>query len=545
MKMSFEVRERDLLARIGRLKTKSGGIETPLLLPVVNPAIQLIPPRFMREKLGCKALMTNAYIIKKHFGEEAIQKGIHKLLDFNGIIMTDSGAYQILVYGDVDVTHEEIVEYQEKIDTDIAIVLDVPTGWGVSRKRAEETVEETLARARRLVVLKKRRDIAWVGPIQGGQYLDLIAHSAREISKLPFEIHALGSPTPVMERYLFDVLVDMIMTAKMNIPQNRPLHLFGAGHPMMFSLAVALGCDLFDSAAYAIYAREDRYMTERGTVKLSKLEYLPCSCPACVGRSVDEIKEMPSVERRRVLAEHNLYLSFSEIKRVKQAIVEGRLWEYLEMKAHSHPTLLQALKKLKKYSEYLERNSPVTKESGLLFLSSLGLTRPEVIRHRKRLIERYQPPKNSEVLILLPQTKIKPFHKSRECKYILRELRQNLKEKLDKIHICFYVAPFGVVPIELDEVYPLSQHETAMPLDIEVISYVARQVAEYISSTDYRMVILVQDENWNEKVTFTCRDICNKKNIAFHAVKVLKSWRDAAKIVVERCLNHFHGEKND
>jgi 7-cyano-7-deazaguanine tRNA-ribosyltransferase len=58
-----------------------------------------------------------------------------------------------------------------------------------------------------------------------------------------------------MEQYLFDILVDMIIAAKMNLPPERPLHLFGAGHPFMFALAVALGCDLFDSAAYAIYAR--------------------------------------------------------------------------------------------------------------------------------------------------------------------------------------------------------------------------------------------------------------------------------------------------
>ncbi|NIM45993.1 MAG: tRNA-guanine transglycosylase, partial [Nitrososphaeria archaeon] len=61
---------------------------------------------------------------------------------------------------------------------------------------------------------------------------------------------------------LFDLLVDMILTSKMNLPPNRPLHLFGAGHPLMFSLAVAMGCDLFDSAAYSIYAKENRYMTE-------------------------------------------------------------------------------------------------------------------------------------------------------------------------------------------------------------------------------------------------------------------------------------------
>jgi len=250
--MTFEIRERDMLARIGRLKTKSGEIETPLLFPVINPNVQPISPKRMREVFGCNALITNAYILKKRFGDKPIEKGVHNFLDFNGVVMTDSGAYQILVYGDIEATPKEIVEYQERIDADIATILDLPTGWKVSKKYAENTVRETLKRAKELFQTKTREDILWVGPIQGGRYLDLVAESAVKVGELPFQIHALGSPTEVMEHYRFDVLVDMIMTAKMNMPIERPLHLFGAGHPFMFALAVALGCNLFDSAAYAI-----------------------------------------------------------------------------------------------------------------------------------------------------------------------------------------------------------------------------------------------------------------------------------------------------
>jgi 7-cyano-7-deazaguanine tRNA-ribosyltransferase len=162
--------------------------------------------------------------------------------------------------------------------------------------------------------------------------LDLVANSAVEMGKLPFHIYALGSPTEVMERYRFDVLVDMIMTAKMKLPMDKPLHLFGAGHPFMFSLAVALGCDLFDSAAYAIYAREDRYMTETGTSRLGELEYFPCSAQNCSNKTPRQVAEMPKEERQIFLAEHNLYICLSEIKRIKQAIKEGRLWEHLELR---------------------------------------------------------------------------------------------------------------------------------------------------------------------------------------------------------------------
>lgn len=523
--MSFEVRERDLLARIGRLQTKSGIIETPLLLPVINPAIQPIPPKRIREDFSFKALITNAYILKRRFQNLPAEKGLHNFLDFKGVIMTDSGAYQILVYGDVEITPKEIVDYQERIDADIATILDWPTGWRVSRKHAEQTVNETLKRAAELFEVKKRTDILWVGPVQGGRYLDLVATSAFKMAKLPFDIYALGSPTEVMENYRFDVLVDMILTAKMNLPIERPFHLFGAGHPFMFSLAVALGCDFFDSAAYAIYARENRYMTETGTVRLEELEFFPCACPKCSSKNPRDVAEFSNKERQVFIAEHNLYVCSAEIKRIKQAIKEGRLWEHLELRAHGHPALLQALKKLKKYEKFIEKHSPTIKRSGLFYFDSAGLIRPEVVRHKIRLSERYAPPKETEVLILMPQTRTKPYHKSEEYKRLVKALQDFPKERLHKLHICFYEAPFGVIPLELDEVYPLSQHETAMPMDKETVEYVASEVADYISRNNYKLVLMLYiAEDWGAEVLKACKKACAAKSVAFKSFSMDRRW---------------------
>jgi 7-cyano-7-deazaguanine tRNA-ribosyltransferase len=518
--MSFEIHDRDLLARIGKLETKSGIIETPLLFPVVNPSIQPISPKAIQESFKCTSIITNAYIIKKHFQDNAIQRGIHNLLGFSEVVMTDSGAYQILVYGDIKATPGEIAKYQEDINTDIATILDVPTGWMVSEEYAQRTVKKTLKRAKDLAEIKTRDDILWVGPVQGGKYYNLVAQSARKMGKLPFDIHAIGSPTPVMEQYHFDTLVDMIMMAKMNLPLERPLHLFGAGHPFMFALAVALGCDLFDSAAYAIYARDDRYMTEQGTRKLNELRYFPCSCPMCVKSNPQDVIVLPKAARQKTLAMHNLYVSFSEIKRIKQAIIEGRLWEHLELRAHGHPALLQALKSLKKHGRFLEKHSPVTKTSGLFSFSSLGLTRPEVIRHRRKVSERYSPPKEAKILVLLPQTTVKPFHKSREQQRMLKEIQQRLGSEINKAHVCTYAAPFGVIPAELDQVYPLSQYETATPFNVESIDYVSKQVADYIMATNYETIILFQDvETWKKRITGACRKVCQKKRTPLHTYR--------------------------
>jgi 7-cyano-7-deazaguanine tRNA-ribosyltransferase len=521
--MSFETKEKDLLARIGKLKTRSGTVETPLLFPVVNPFTQLVPPRRLREEFGFEAVITNAYILKKHVGNQPAKNGLHRFLGFDGAVMTDSGAYQILVYGDVEIKPKEIVEYQEYIGSDIATILDIPTGWKVTEKRAKQTVDETLKRAKQFQGFRTREDILWVGPVQGGKYLKLVAKSAKEMGKLPFQIHALGSPTEVMERYRFDVLVDMIIAAKMNLPIERPLHLFGAGHPFMFALAVALGCDFFDSAAYALYAKENRYMTEMGTLRLNELEYFPCMCPKCAKTTPRTVSELPEKERETFLAEHNLHVCAGELRRIKQAIKDGRLWEHLEMRAHGHPALLQALKRLKEYENFVEKNDPATKSSGLFYFDSMGLMRPEILRHRKKMAERYSPPKKTETIFLAPQTRMKPFHKSGTFKELLGRLPEKLRNA-EKVHVCFYAAPFGVVPMELDEVYPLSQHETVLPLDKETVEYVAEQVSNYIMATSYKKVILVDDKAiWNNVVLKACRKACAKKNAKFQSINLHES----------------------
>ena len=94
-------------------------METPLLFPVINPSLQLVAPRKLKETFGFEAVITNAYILKKRYDDKPVTEGLHKFLDFDGAVMTDSGAYQILVYGQVDVTQKEIVAYQEGIGSSI------------------------------------------------------------------------------------------------------------------------------------------------------------------------------------------------------------------------------------------------------------------------------------------------------------------------------------------------------------------------------------------------------------------------------------------
>jgi 7-cyano-7-deazaguanine tRNA-ribosyltransferase len=485
--MSFELRDRDLLGRIGRLRTRSGEVETPAFMPVINPLLQTMPPRRMRKEFGCDIVITNSYIIRRQFGDVPDLE-VHGLLDYDGVVMTDSGAYQILVYGGVEATQTEIIEFQKRIGSDIAVILDIPTGWDVPRCDVEYTVEETLRRAEAALPLIEDSEALWVGPVQGGRHLDLVASSAKLIGEMPYDVHALGSPTEVMERYMYPVLVDMTMTAKLNLPNERPLHLFGAGHPMIFAMCVAMGCDLFDSAAYALYAKDGRYLTVRGTVQLQDLQYLPCSCPVCRSHTADDLKAMPRGERQRLLAEHNLYATMTEIDVVKQAIVEGRLWDLVETRAKGHPQMTSALKRLSAYREHLERGSHGFKGHGVFYYDYHSLAKPEVTRHGRRLIANYGKPEGKPTLLLIPSPPERPFN---TYPGYLR-LREGLQPRLEEIHVCFVAAPYGVVPESLAETYPLSQYEIAEPLDHETWEFTVEETVEYVEATDHEKVVFVR-----------------------------------------------------
>ncbi len=503
--MSFEVKDRDLAARIGILHTRMGDVETPCLMPVINPVKNMIPPSELKKVFGYGMIITNSYLILKHFGEE--RPDVHKLTGFDGPIMTDSGASQLLIYGGVDTDPEEIVKFQEEIRSDVGVILDTPTGGFATRSDAIKTVEETLKRAEESVSFREDRTMLWAGPVQGGRHLDLVEWSARKMGELDYDIHPLGSPVQIMEEYDYAPLVDMIVAAKSNLPPERPLHLFGAGHPMMLAIAVALGCDLFDSAAYALFAKDDRYMTATRTLRLDDLTELPCRCPVCTGTDLETLAGMPKRQREALLARHNLYVTMEEVRAIKQAIREGTLWEHLEGRCRSHPKLYDAFRRLAAHSGYLERHDPLIgrKARGIFIYDSSSLSRPEVLRHRTRIIERYQRPQSKDVVLLLPNPPEKPFNKSKLSERIMAGIKG-----AEGVHVCFYGEPFGVVPSELAETYPLSQYESSVDCGTDLEG----EVEKFIAVNAYRKAVVLTNvpriKVKNAIISDTIEEACNE-----------------------------------
>ena len=493
----FEVKATDLAGRIGRLRTKSGTIETPALLPVIHPIHQQVPVREL-SNIGFKAVMTNAYITMKHYGDTAAEIDIHRIIDFDGVVMTDSGGYQVLEYGDIAVDPVDMAKFEESISTDIAITLDTPTTKDASRMHAQKTVRSTIQAAKETLLNVSRHDILWTGPIQGGAHIDLVRSSARKMSKLGFDIFALGSPTEIMKAYDFTLLTQMIYAAKKNIPLSKPLHLFGAGHPLTLPLAVALGCDLFDSASYMLYAKDGRYMTEYGTVRLDNLSFFPCSCPICSTHTVKELLSYELYEGRIKLATHNLYQLHREVETIKQVTREGRLWSYVGMKARAHPGLWEAYIHMGKYIDLLEDGTPSFKSRGAFFFTSPDHFHPDSIRHTVRL-RNVTIPKKRRIMIVIPEDNVKPFYSSP----IYTTLTELLGDYLENVQFFFLSSPFGLVPVEVSDIYPLSQYESSPSFiaDPQVSKdLIDRTVSFLEKNKKSRSIILIKRDGYIEVI---------------------------------------------
>ena len=311
MAIAFESLYSDIQGRSGKLTVGKKTVKTPALLPVVNPHLQIVTPKEI-QSMGVEALITNAYIFSQssQYRERVLSDGLHKVLDYDGVIMTDSGSFQLSVYGQVSTTNIETLSFQRDIGSDIWVPLDIPTSPGSDHATTEWDLSVTMQRLREAKVVFGQ-DAPLAGPVQGGIFTDLRERAGREITELGFSFCPIGAVVPLMESYRYKDLVNVVMASKRTLSPSVCVHLFGAGHPSMFALATAMGCDLFDSAAYALYAKEGRYLTTHGSFRINELMDLPCACMVCRSHTAEELCAAP--DRERLLALHNLHVTLAEI----------------------------------------------------------------------------------------------------------------------------------------------------------------------------------------------------------------------------------------
>lgn len=441
----FEIIKRDGLARIGVLHTRRGKLETPALLPVVNPKLATVTPADIYHHFGFKGLITNSYIIRNSKGlkESALEKGLHELLDFPGVIMTDSGTFQSHMYGEVEVSNDEIVDFQRDIGSDIGTVLDIFTEPYWTEEQTKDSITVTLERTQEAVALKG--DMMIAGVVQGSVYPGLREDCARSMASMDVDVHPIGGVVPLMEQYRFRELVDVIIASKKGLSPDRPVHLFGAGHPMVIALAALLGCDMFDSASYAKFARDDRLMFLDGTYRLNDMQGLECECPACRDHDLESLRALPDEKRMVTIARHNLYELKKEMGRVRRAIMEGSLWELAESRCRAHPALLDGLRRTADHVDHLELFEPLSRDGAMFYTGSETLSRPCFRRFELRSNERYSTDLKQCAIL---DEKGKPHG---------RYMGQELQSLLSQNTLPLVKTAFGPIPPDLDEIYPIAQ----------------------------------------------------------------------------------------
>jgi 7-cyano-7-deazaguanine tRNA-ribosyltransferase len=430
MPISFEVLDKDIAGRIGRLKAGTKTVRTPLLLPVVNPHLQPVSPAEMKG-MGAQGIITNAYIFSRssEYRERVLAEGLHRILDFDGLIMTDSGSFQLSVYGDVSISNRETLQFQQDIGSDIWVPLDIPTPPDADRNRAEEELAVTIARQKEAKEIFGP-DAPLAGPVQGGMFEDLRECAGGEAGALGYGFCPIGAVVPLMESYRYPDLVRVVMAAKRGIPPSACVHLFGAGHPAMFALAVAMGCDVFDSAAYALYAKDRRYLTAAGSYRVDELAELPCACSVCRSHTAEELRKSEDVERQ--LSLHNLAVSLAEISRIRQSIADGVLWELVDDRCRSHPRLLQAYRDLLDRSSDLEAQDRIVKRR-FFYRGSESCLRTEVLHYQQQI------------------------GRIRTGEKVLIAMDGRVRDGYDTV--LFFKPPFGPYPPALRETFPIGQSE--------------------------------------------------------------------------------------
>jgi 7-cyano-7-deazaguanine tRNA-ribosyltransferase len=464
MNYSYEIKDFDAGARIGLMRLGEKKLETPNLFPVVNPFQNQISPKELYDHFKIQAIFTNAYILYKNRenNPDIIKKGLHKHLGFPGIIATDSGGFQDFMYsGDIKLTPEEIEPFQEKIGSDCPVILDIPVQTTDPYEEAKRKVEITIQRAKDNVLRRQRHDTAWFGPIHGSIYPDLLKLSSQEMSKLNFGIYAIGGVVKTFIDYRFDLDIEILLNVRKWIDPSKPLHMFGLGLPNFFSLAVACGADTFDSAAYILYAKDDRYFTYTGTKNIKDLIELPCHCSICTKYSASEIQKLPKDKRIEVIARHNLYHSFSEIRTIKQAIREGTLWDLVEQRVHAHPKYIKALKKSIEFPEHFDQLLNMNKTKGQKLLSSFSFFRPHLQYFRKKM-ENFKIIQTKTILLCLPELDL-PSDKGIPFEVWKEQINSNAQ--YEKIQLVIISNSLSVIPIELAEIYPAGQHEGIINLE--------------------------------------------------------------------------------
>ena len=247
--------------------------------------------------------------------------------------------------------------------------------------------------------------------------------------------------------------VDFIIALRKKIGYQKLIYLPSVGNPSNFALFTYLGIDLFDSISTIIAARKNILFFSHGEVNKNELNEISCSCPSCIN-----LKNDPSKMEFDEILNHNYYAIINEIKYVRNIIYYGNIRNLVENRVKADSNLTAILRNLDyNHYDYLEKRTPITSNCKIIATTKESLLRPEIKRFQKRIIERYEKPKSAKILLLLPCSAKKPYSFSKSHKLFREKI--NLCKNPSIVHEVIITSPLGIVPRELELVYPASLYD--------------------------------------------------------------------------------------
>lgn len=359
MKVKYELlkKEQNTMARLGKIHTNYGTYDTPMFMPVGTQAtVKTLSPEELKA-MNAGIILSNTYHLWLRPGENTVDRagGLHKFMNWNGPILTDSGGFQVFslakpkditeegvkfknhLNGDnLLLTPEKSIEIQNKLDSDIAMSFDECIGWPATYDYCKNSVERTLRWAKRGKDVFNNERQSLFGIVQGGEYPDLRKYCAEELTKMDFDGYSIGGTSVGEDK---PTMYKMVEYSTPHLPEDKVRYLMGVGDPIDIVENVIRGIDIFDCVSPTRLARHGHAYTKYGKINLKNAKYKEdftpieegCDCYACKSYTKSYIKHLINADETfgaRLLSIHNIRYLIRLTEELREAIKEDRILEY-------------------------------------------------------------------------------------------------------------------------------------------------------------------------------------------------------------------------
>ena len=348
-------------ARYGILHTPHGDCEVPMFMPVGTLAtVKTLSPEELKE-MGAGTILGNTYHLSIRPGADVVAKagGLHKFMNWDGPILTDSGGFQVFSLAENRKISEDGVEFknhlngdklffspevsieiQEKLGSDIAMSFDECIPWPADYNYVKKSTERTLRWAKRGLDAHKREDQALFGIVQGGDYEDLRKMCAEELVKMDFPGYSIGG-TSIGEPK--DKFFEMVEYAIKYLPEDKPRYVMGIGSIDYILGSIARGVDMFDCVLPTRLARHGALMTSTGRVNIKNEKYKEdfstldskCDCYCCKNYTKAYLRHLFICDEtfgKRLMSIHNVRFLIRLVEEARIAIQEDRFGDFMKEK---------------------------------------------------------------------------------------------------------------------------------------------------------------------------------------------------------------------